>query len=268
MESKKGIPHSKEHNLKVSMALKGRKKSKEHCANIKKSKEHIMGKTYEQIYGEDRAREIKRKLSIVNSGKNNNMYGKTHSVKARMNISKKNKGRVSPNKGKPCSDSAKKYLSDKFKGKHHSPDTEFKKGHKTWIEGKTHSEKTRKMLSERQMGEDNHNWKGGKSSELYGKDFNKKFKNIIRKRDNQICMLCNVHREKIKRALSVHHIDYNKLLSIKENCLCLCDSCHSKTHYNRKHWKTFFQSLLNEKYRYEYSESREIVINIDEGVSL
>ena len=182
--SRKGELHSKEHNMKVSMALKGRKRSKEHCENIKKSKEHILGKTYEQIFGEERAKEMKKNFSIKRKGSGNSM------------------------------------------------------------------------------------WRGGISFEPYDKNFNNKFKNNIRRRDNQICILCNIHREKLKRALDVHHIDYNKLLSVKENCLCLCNSCHTKTNSNRKHWTKFFQSLLNEKYGYEYSESNEIVINIDEKVEL
>jgi len=86
--------------------------------------------------------------------------------------------------------------------------------------------------------------------------------NGIRKRDNQICMLCNIHREKLKTALHVHHINYDKLLSLPENCISLCCSCHMKTNNNRKHWTNFFQSLLSEKYDYIYSNS-EVVIEFN-----
>lgn len=135
--------------------------------------------------------------------------------------------------------------------------------------GKKLSEETKKKISEANKGksknnlEKNSNWKGGLSFEPYGLDFNMKFKRAIRKRDNQICMLCGIHKEKLKRALCVHHINYDKLLSIKENCLSLCVGCHTKTNFKRKHWITFFQSLLSEKYNYQYSEDNLPIINIE-----
>ena len=99
--------------------------------------------------------------------------------------------------------------------------------------------------------------------EPYTKEFNLKFKNLIRKRDNQICMLCNIHREKLKEALLVHHINYNKQLSIPENSISLCRSCHGKTNGNRKLWIQFFQSLLSMRYGYQYSETNEIILEVE-----
>jgi len=112
------------------------------------------------------------------------------------------------------------------------------------------------------VGKENSQWQGGISFTPYDDSFNNKFKNAIRKRDNQICMLCNIHREKIRQALSIHHINYDKLLSIPQNCLSLCHSCHSKTNSNRKHWQTFFQNLLSEKYNYKY-EDKEVIVEIN-----
>ena len=109
-------------------------------------------------------------------------------------------------------------------------------------------------------GEKNPAWQGGISFEPYTKEFNNKFKRAIRKRDNQICMLCGIHREKLNKSLFIHHINYNKEMSIPQNCLSLCNSCHTKTNSNRKHWISFFQSLLSEKYGYEYSKNQEIII--------
>ena len=109
-------------------------------------------------------------------------------------------------------------------------------------------------------GEKNGQWQGGTSFEPYTKEFNNKFKRAIRKRDNQICMLCGIHREKLNKSLFIHHINYNKEISLPQNCLSLCNSCHTKTNSNRKYWISFFQSLLSEKYRYEYSKDQEIII--------
>ncbi len=107
----------------------------------------------------------------------------------------------------------------------------------------------------------NHCWKGGISFEPYDKRFNNIFKRRIRKRDNYICLKCGKHQEKEKKALAVHHIDYNKKLSIPQNCCAICNSCNSEVNYNRKHWTKFFQSLLSEKYNYQYS-NHEIVLEI------
>jgi len=112
---------------------------------------------------------------------------------------------------------------------------------------------------EKYSGEKSPRWQGGKSFEPYDKSFNDKFKREIRKRDNQVCMLCGIHREKLKRALDVHHVNYDKLLSILQNCISLCSSCHTKTNNNRKHWIKFFQELLSEKYGYKYSENKVVL---------
>jgi len=106
-------------------------------------------------------------------------------------------------------------------------------------------------------------WLGGKSFEPYDIKFNNNFKNNIRKRDNQVCMLCGIHREKLSKALAIHHINYDKKLSIPENCISLCDSCHSKTNANRENWIVFFQSILSKHYSYAYSDNKEIVIKLE-----
>lgn len=108
---------------------------------------------------------------------------------------------------------------------------------------------------------ENHpNWLGGKSFEPYSLNFNNKFKRYIRKRDNQVCMICGIHREKLNKSLPIHHINYDKKLSIPQNCISLCNSCHMKTNYNRKYWIKFFHNLLSEKYSYKYKKQEVIII--------
>lgn len=116
------------------------------------------------------------------------------------------------------------------------------------------------------IGDKNPAWNNGSSFEPHTKEFNKKFKKMIKERDNNICMLCGTHKEKLNRPLSIHHIDYNKRLSIEQNCVSLCISCHTKTNFNRKHWIKFFQSLLSERYEYKYSSDGESIIEINCGV--
>jgi len=194
-------------------------------------------------------------------------------------------------KGHKVSEETRRKISESHKGLKHSEETkkkisehsasrriEFKKMMSNVHKGKPKSEEHKRKIScalkgkkspwttERNLkdnplriGNKNPNWHGGKSFEPYDKTFNNKFKRAIRKRDNQICMLCGIHREKLKKALNVHHINYDKLLSIPQNCISLCNICHSKTNGNRKHWIKFFQSLLSEKYNYQYSEKKIIL---------
>jgi len=124
--------------------------------------------------------------------------------------------------------------------------------------GRVVSEKIRRE----RMGDKNPNWHGGSSYEPYSQNWNKLFKRDIRKRDNQICMVCGIHREKLKKALDIHHINYDKKLTIPQNCISLCKSCHGKTTFNRQHWTGFFQSLLSEKYNYNY-EDNEVIIDME-----
>ena len=174
------------------------------------------------------------------------------------------KGKNNPFYGKSHSEESKKKMRESLIGK-----TAWNKGtHLSGMKDKKHSNKTRLKMSLAQKGkrmaEKSSNWQGGKSFEPYNKSFNRKFKVAIRKRDNQICMLCGVHREKVKFAFDVHHIDYNKLLSVPQNCISLCKSCHMKTGYNRKYWISIFQSILSERYGYQYLEN-EIVMEIQNG---
>ncbi len=162
------------------------------------------------------------------------------------------------NKGKFKSDDTIEKMSEKRKEWYiNNPEKAIKKTNKmrnTKIKEKTHSLEKNGM------------WLGGKSFEPYTKEFNNQFKNLIRKRDNQICMLCGIHREKLSNALNVHHINYNKELSIPQNCISLCNFCHIKTNLNREQWIPFFQSLLNKKYNYQYEDGGEIKISLIKNV--
>jgi len=102
-------------------------------------------------------------------------------------------------------------------------------------------------------------WGGFISKEPYDEKWNEKFKRTIRKRDNQICMKCGKHQEKEGRALTVHHINYDKKLTIPQNCCAVCRRCNIEVNSNRPHWTKFFQSLLSERYNYKYSDNQPII---------
>ncbi len=130
------------------------------------------------------------------------------------------------------------------KGKHYSPKTEFQKG-------------------------ENHiyfnNWS---SKEPYGVDFNRRLKKFIKERDGD-CMLCKVNFEDLKilkRQINVHHINYDKKCNLPQNLITLCNSCHQKTNFDREIWTKHFQELLSKLYDYQYSETGEIILELNNKI--
>jgi hypothetical protein len=116
------------------------------------------------------------------------------------------------------------------------------------------------------IGEKNPAWNNGSSLLPYDKNFNKAFKLLIKQRDGFLCIKCGMREEDstklFKRKLIIHHIDYNKLMSIPENCCALCVRCNAEVNFNRPHWTKFFQSLLSERYGYKYSENGEVILEV------
>ena len=114
-------------------------------------------------------------------------------------------------------------------------------------------------------GERSFLWNGGISIISYNKDFNKKFKKAIRNRDNYTCLKCGKpefeEKEKINQILSIHHINYDKKLSLKENCCTLCNRCNLEVNYKRKYYQQFFQSMLTDMYGYKYEEG-DIILEV------
>jgi len=138
----------------------------------------------------------------------------------------------------------------------------FKKGH---IVSQQTRLKQGDMRRGKYCGEKSYQWNGGSSFEPYDKSFNNKFKRAIRKRDNQVCMVCGIHKEKLNRALDVHHIDYDKLMSIPQNCISLCRNCHIQTNFDREIWTKIFQEKLAKFYGYQYEDGK-IILNIGDRI--
>lgn len=93
--------------------------------------------------------------------------------------------------------------------------------------------------------ENNGNWKGGISFEIYPEEFNESLKEKIKKRDNYKC--CDPDCSGESKKLNVHHIDYDKKNCNKNNLITLCSKCHGKTNGNRDYWKEFYKKIILEK---------------------
>ncbi len=235
------------------------------------------------MYGKKLSKSHRSKISLVNKGKVFSKETIRRRVETRREngnyfVSKKTRRKMSERKnGKKLSEEHKKNISKSLQGREVSLETRRRisiahkgktmppmtaearrnrskatKGKKNSFYGKHHSKESKRKNSEAHKGEKNYNWLGGKSFEPYDIKFSREFKRFIRDRDNQICMLCNIHREKLSKALAVHHINYNKLNTIQENCISLCNGCNIKVNFNRDEWIVFFQSLLSKRYGYEY----------------
>jgi len=179
------------------------------------------------------------KKTEYKKGKNHPMYGKKWSKK----MSERMTGKNNSNYGKLHSEERKQKKSKDMK--------EFYKNHPESI----------KRISANQQGIPLNQWEKFVSFEPYTSDFNKRFKEAIRERDNHCCVVCNKPQEELKRLLDVHHIDYDKLNSFPQNCVSLCRNCHLKTNANRKAWTVFFQKLLKENYNYQYTQDQKIILD-------
>jgi hypothetical protein len=65
---------------------------KHNIVNNKRASERLLGKTYNELYGNEIAIELKKK--VANSGEKNGFYRKTHSEKTKSQLSLKRKGKT------------------------------------------------------------------------------------------------------------------------------------------------------------------------------
>lgn len=117
----------------------------------------------------------------------------------------------------------------------------FKKGHKTWIKGKTHSEKTKNILSEKFKGRTAWNKGMGDKTNYYKKLRNsieyKSWRKEVFERDNYRCQLCEIRSGDGNGKtvyLHPHHIkcikNSSELVYDVDNGVTLCKKCHFKLH--------------------------------------
>ena len=207
-------------------------------------------------------------------GENNPFWGKTHTLTSIKKMREWHTGKyVSPetiekmSKRMTGKNNPMYGVTSPMKGKYQSQETidKIKKNHKG-MKGKYHAFKTKKKMSATKQGIPLNQWEKFIAFEPYTFDFNGKFKESIKERDFHCCQLCNIGEEDLlllKRYLVIHHIDYNKLLSIPQNCITLCNKCNVIVNANRTAWIVFFQKLLKERHNYQYTTEQKIILDFD-----
>ena len=108
--------------------------------------------------------------------------------------------------------------------------------------GYKYTTEQRLRASETHRGERSHLWQGGISFEPYTSEFSATIKLKVRVRDKFACQLCQIPENGCSH--DIHHIDYDKGNSCKENLITLCHICHTKTNQKRKYWQGILTKII------------------------
>ncbi len=87
-------------------------------------------------------------------------------------------------------------------------------------------EEWRKHYSQHNSGDNNANWRGGRSILPYTVGWNRGLSAKIRERDGNRCFAC----QDATRRLVVHHRDFAKTNHDPSNLITLCRTCHVRLH--------------------------------------
>lgn len=240
----KGKRHSEETCRKRSESLKGRTFSEESIKKMREAAKHRppMSEETKRKIGESNKGKIcifKGKKRSETSGEKHPFYGKHHSEETRKQMSVKRKGKKPWNIGKSGTNLGKTF-SEEHKQKIGASNR-----------GKTRSEETRRKISKSHKGlqslEKHPMWKGGISFEPYCPKFNFEFKERVRRFFNFTCQMCGHVWQEGEKRLSVHHVNYDKMVccnDVKPLFVTVCHTCHVKTQFNREYWEEVFTNKI------------------------
>lgn len=231
----KGVPRTEETKRKISNAHKRRKLSR--CQKFSLSGANKGKVAYWK--GKHHSEETRNKMRLAKIGKPG-VHTMKHSEESKMKMSKKRKGMVSPNKGKVLSQELKDKIRKTLKERYQT--TNLREKISLAHKGIKQSDETKRKRAIKLTGSLNPCWNGGSSFVPYSCEFNKKFKECVKLRDGYVCVNC-----KKNTRLFVHHIDYNKDNTSEQNCVSLCNSCHSLTNHNREYWINYYRSRVSWK---------------------
>lgn len=204
------------------------------------------GKTYEEMYDEEKAAEIKAKISVAIRGKSiprPDIRGDKNPAKrpeVRKKIAESKMGDKNPMKRLEL---RSRMMGDK---------NPMRRGFNNPMKNPEVREKHRKIMNlpevidkKRHFREENGRWLGGISLKPWPFEFDEPLKESIRERDDHICKIpgCGKTEEQNGRKLGVHHIDYNKENCHPSNLISLCCFCHGITNGNREYWQAILEEV-------------------------
>ena len=162
--------------------------------------------------------------------KSDTLKGKNLSEEHKRKISEALKGNTNGT-GHKIPDNLRQKLIDSRTGSRHTADTRAKmRNAKLGRLRGPHSELHRQKISEAQRGNKNHNYKDGRSVNVYNYEFTVALKSQIRERDGNECVLCGASVGDSSHGLHVHHIDFSKSNHKSDNLITLCTGCHKDVH--------------------------------------
>ena len=172
------------------------------------------------------------KILAEKSTGNKNCLGRHASSEARKNMSIAHTGKPSPHRGGARSPEHRAKIAAALTGIKRSPETCMK-------------------VSLSCRGEKHPMWRGGISFEPYCPKFNKDLRIRIRGFFDYRCVACGKTTEENARALSCHHVEYNKQACCDGEPVhfaALCAKHHNKTGADRERWEAMLHRIIDEVY--------------------
>lgn len=226
-----------EHSLATRKKLSDAQKGKHYSPKTEFKKGHQVN------LGRKPSEEAKEKMSKSWFKKGDVPWNKGRRLpaKTRRKIGEALKGRVAWNKGKETPQSIKNKLSELAKGKHHSPNTEFRKGQHAGDKNPAKRIEVRRKISAEKMGKPHFNqrgvnhpkWRGGTTAE--GERLRKTldyklWRKAVFARDNWTCQKCGRKGHRLNSHHSYNFADYSELRTSLKNGTTLCRECHIGFH--------------------------------------
>lgn len=192
---------------------------------IRTQSEEIGGERH-PLFGKHFSEESKRKISIANTGHKS-------SDETRKKISEATSGINNPRYGATITPEQRQKQSESMK--------KFYQEHPEVLI----------MQSENRIGELASNWRGGISFEPYCPKFNQDLKERVRTFFDNACITCGKTAKENGKALSVHHVEYDKSACCDGEPVhfaAMCHRCHSKTNFDRERWEAMMHRIIDEIY--------------------
>lgn len=192
---------------------------------IRTQSEEISGERH-PLFGKHFSEESKRKISIANTGHKS-------SDETRKKISEATSGINNPRYGATITPEQRQKQSESMK--------KFYQEHPEVLI----------MQSENRIGELASNWRGGISFEPYCPKFNQDLKERVRTFFDNACITCGKTAKENGKALSVHHVEYDKSACCDGEPVhfaAMCHRCHSKTNFDRERWEAMMHRIIDEIY--------------------